>query len=569
MGAQISFLDGPPVSTNLSDMPGYLIESCPEAAARPEGVSILEGASDSTINGGIFNAAGRDIVATTTTMMTVNNIVINMVDTTPLTDTTILDWISAINYRDVQMDNFEKATPRTCLWFIESKIFRQWLLGQLLILWGTGMPGSGKTVLASIVIDYLQKYAKRHGPKVAVAFAYCRYTEPVPVQKILAALVRQLLERYPFLYPLVKPVYDEHSREMTKPSKDQLLELLRDISQVFETLFCALDGLDEAAPDTQFKLLDALSTVKASYFITSRPLEPLHSVLPNAQFFNIVARPEDIKLMVSQKLRESPRVASMLDAGGHARQQEVVSKITFKSNGMFLHATMQIETVISKMYAETIKRIDLQTEASSRLARKALVWLLHARRLLSINDLRYALAINTDFPVPQADDLLDELALVDDRTLLSICCGLVTLDRLGGVRLVHMTAYESLPGVLAIDHTESHAMLAIVCMRQFPAALPSCPRHSPLGRYASLEWLQHIHHAKGLFTDPTKPYIFDLIHLIRHSAHPPAKLHPPKIWSEDRGTPIVHAPLPTLWHQRESANRIIPLVAAVTRGSSP
>ncbi|KAH6871672.1 hypothetical protein BKA70DRAFT_1578200 [Coprinopsis sp. MPI-PUGE-AT-0042] len=540
MGAQISFLDGPPASSHLADMPGYLDD--PEKTPVMEGVSILEGASDSTINGGTFNAAGRDIIANTTatnttTTVTVNNIVVNLVDKTPLTDIAILHWLSAINYRSIQMDNFEKATPNTCLWFIESKLFRQWLLGHLLILWGTGMPGSGKTVLASIVIDYLQKYAKSHGSKVAVAFAYCRYTEPVPVQQILAALVRQLLERYPFHYPLVNAV---------------------DMSQVFETFFCALDGLDEAAPDTQFKLLDALSTVKASYFITSRPLEPLHSVLPNAHFFAVVARDQDIWLMVAQKLRESPRVVSMLDADGKARQQEVVSKITSKSNGMqvldclFLHATTQIETVacavnirdalnslerlpvkISEMYAETVKRIDLQSEASSRLARKALIRLLHAGRAMTFWELRYALAINTEFPLPDPDNLFDELALVDSRTLLSICCGLVTLDGVDGARLVHMTAYESLPGVLAIDRAESHAMLAIACMRQLRATHPSCPRLSPLGPYAISQWPKHVNSATGLFTDPTKPYIIDLINLIRHPTHLPVKHRPRTIWSGD------------------------------------
>ncbi|KAH6908121.1 hypothetical protein BKA70DRAFT_1076143, partial [Coprinopsis sp. MPI-PUGE-AT-0042] len=123
------------------------------------------------------------------------------------------DWFCTINYRSVQTDNFDKGTVMTCLWFIESEVFKQWLSGQLIILWGTGMPGSGKTVLTSIVIDYLQEYAKRHGPKVTVAFAYCRYTEPIPVQQILAALVCQLLECYPFLFPLVKAMYEEHSRE--------------------------------------------------------------------------------------------------------------------------------------------------------------------------------------------------------------------------------------------------------------------------------------------------------------------------------------------------------------------
>ncbi|KAH6908138.1 ankyrin repeat-containing domain protein [Coprinopsis sp. MPI-PUGE-AT-0042] len=584
MGAQISFLDGPPASTHLADMPGYLDD--PEANPGLDGVSILEGPSDSTINGGTFNAAGRDIILETATT-TVNNITINFVDTTPLTDIAILYWLSAINYRAIQMDNFEKATPNTCLWFFKSEFFRKWLLGQLLILWGTGMPGAGKTVLAAIVIDYLQEYAKSHGPKVAVAFAYCRYTESVPVQQILAALVRQLLERYPFLYPLVKPLYDQHSREMTKPSKDQLLQLLRDMSQVFETFFCGLDGLDEAAPDTQFKLIDALSTVKARFFITSRPLEPLHSALPNAHFFNIVARDHDIRLMVAQKLRESPRVVSMLNAGGKARQEEVVSKITSNANGMFLHATMQTETVlsavsirsaldgldkfplkVSDMYIETLKRIDAQPQGSSILARRALLWLLHVQQPVRLDDLRYALVVNTDFPISvTSKGLLDELALADADTLLSICCGLIIVENTGMVRLVHKTAYESLPLILGVNQVECHAMLAIACMRRLLSVPYPWPHDLPLVVYAQSNWCGHIALSEAVFTSPSGRHLYELIDFFHlFSNLPDTTLHTARI-ARYNGERIINTTVsPPRCHDVTLAD---PSSSSATEGTTP
>jgi ankyrin repeat domain-containing protein 50 len=191
------------------------------------------------------------------------------------------------------------------------------------------------TICRSIVIECLEKYAKVHGPRVALVFAYCRYTEPVPVQQILAALIRQLLERYPFIYPLVKPVYDEHRREMTKPSKAQLLHLLGEICKVFDILFCALDGLDEAAPDVQFDLLKALSSVKANFFITSRPLEPLHSVLPEAHFFKVVARDEDIELLVRERLHQDPGFILLANTPEYLELQiQIVAKVKRAAGGM-------------------------------------------------------------------------------------------------------------------------------------------------------------------------------------------------------------------------------------------
>lgn len=191
-------------------------------------------------------------------------------------------------------------------------------------------------MLRSIVINHIQGHAKLRGPKIALAFAYCRYTSPMPVQQILSALIRQLLERYPFLLPLVQPLYEEHRREKTKPSKNQLLDLLRDISKIFDTLYCVLDGLDEATEDDQFMLLDALSSVKANFFITSRPLESLRSLLPNARFFTIVAHDEDIQKLIDQKITQSPRLTGMLDtrAEGLSHRETIVTKIIQKAGGM-------------------------------------------------------------------------------------------------------------------------------------------------------------------------------------------------------------------------------------------
>jgi hypothetical protein len=109
-----------------------------EPSTKPEEqVSLLEGATDLTITGGSFNAAGRDVNITTTT--TVNNIIINFLDGKPLSDADILEWLSAINYRAIQMDNFEKVAPGTGQWFLQSEIFLRWLMSQEGILWGTGM----------------------------------------------------------------------------------------------------------------------------------------------------------------------------------------------------------------------------------------------------------------------------------------------------------------------------------------------------------------------------------------------------------------------------------------------
>jgi ankyrin repeat domain-containing protein 50 len=279
-------------------------------------------------------------------------------------------------------------------------------------------------------------------------------------------LVRQLLERYPFLYPLVQPIYEKHRREMTKPSKVELLVLLSNICQVFETLFCAIDGLDEAAPDTQFDLLQALSSVGAQFFITSRPLQPLQSTLPSARFFTIVAHEEDIELLIRNKIDQNPAFSALLQTWGSLKtRNQIVSEVKKATGGMlvlslvvspamaltrlyrFLHATLQVEALlhatnlrhaldtldqplptINDAYGKTMERIAGQPGAKPQLARRLLACLAYAQRGLTTDDARFALAIQLSHPLPPNTEIVDSMLLEDETTLVSICCGLVVVD---------------------------------------------------------------------------------------------------------------------------------------------
>ena len=152
------------------------------------------------------------------------------------------------------------------------------------------------------------------------------------VRDILAALVRQLLERHPALLSIVEPLYKKHSLEKTAPTQRELLDVIRTICTRFRITYFFIDGLDEALHDDQFDLLDALKTVKANFFITSRPLIRLKNVLPNAQFFDIAAQNEDIEILVADRIARNSSLSEVL--GTEDARQQVIQKICKSSCGM-------------------------------------------------------------------------------------------------------------------------------------------------------------------------------------------------------------------------------------------
>ncbi|KAH6908077.1 ankyrin repeat-containing domain protein [Coprinopsis sp. MPI-PUGE-AT-0042] len=488
------------------------------------GTAIIQGAQNLTITGGVFNLNNQQAASTP--------------DPERLRKS--LDFLSLVNFRSIQQENFGKWTPGTVKWLLESSMFQFWLDTQHAILWGTGMPGAGKTILASVVIEDLQARA-RECSDICVAFVYCRYTEPMKVRNILAALVRQLLERFPHLLSSVEPLYLQHELEGTKPSQKELIDVIRGICSHFRTAYLFIDGLDEALYDEQFDLLDTLKSVHANFFITSRPLSRLKDVLPNAKFFNIAATEEEVELLVSQHIDCNPDLQQVLATD--AQRERVIKKICESSQGMFLHASLMVEAIrhctssrhvmeqlgklpakLDILYEEVFKRIEMQPEEHAALAKRVLLWVAYGFRSLTVDELRYAVASDpkVDWAAPNN--------LVPESLLVSVCCGLVAVEcySLDGmpwpesdagsdrvVRLVHYTALGPVKRMLNGWEASPHCILAELCVERLmhcgiphrqpkyePAPTWSWPIQPPLQNYAYESW--HLHASESI-QSPAEP----------------------------------------------------------------
>jgi hypothetical protein len=108
---------------------------------------------------------------------------------------TTLDWLTPINYGPQQSDFIGRRQAGTGQWLLDSAEFQAWLYTKKQTLFCPGIPGSGKTILTSIVVDYL--YTKfRKDQDVGIAYLYCdfrRQHEQNP-EELLASLLKQLIQ---------------------------------------------------------------------------------------------------------------------------------------------------------------------------------------------------------------------------------------------------------------------------------------------------------------------------------------------------------------------------------------
>ncbi|KAH6879707.1 hypothetical protein BKA70DRAFT_1576152 [Coprinopsis sp. MPI-PUGE-AT-0042] len=475
------------------------------------GSSLISGVHSAQIHGGAFNMVGRD---------NIHNRIYNYgSQTVPVDVLDILNSLSLPNFRDIHLDTLAKATEGTCIWLTAGQIFIFWIeKGK--ILWGIGIPGAGKTVLASIVIRYLEGLENTSGGVICVAFVYLRYSEPLAIRDILESLVKHIVERHDDLIPIIGAHYARHKKERTKPSQEDLREVLQRFVECGKTLFFVLDAFDEMRAEDRPILLKLLASLHARLFITSRPLEPLQRQYPHAQVFTVAASQSDLDLHIKHFLHHSPEVMVLLE--GTNLVEQIAETVHRRSGGMFLHAKLQLEALrncvsaldveetlqgfpsdIDAIYAKTWERILAQPPKQSNLAKFLLLWITHADGEMTIDTLRRAVA------TCPATHAFETKRMVPEALLLSVCCGLVSVDEKTRLaRLIHYTTRDAiLPRILDLFPVP-HAILAHVCIVNITksglqrlgievdkwhlgAKLMALLRYNTLLEYAYRSWAHH------------------------------------------------------------------------------
>ncbi|KAH6887863.1 hypothetical protein BKA70DRAFT_1164372, partial [Coprinopsis sp. MPI-PUGE-AT-0042] len=439
--------------------------------------ALIQGTSQAQFNSGNFTVVGRD----SHTHVHHHGSTVNL--------ESILQAIP--NFRKIHQDMLAKATPGTGMWLLKGEKFSLWLEanGDLKILWGSGIPGAGKTVLAALVIDILEAMAREAGRNFCVAYVYIRYSDrtETTVRSVLEGFVKQIVERHPDVLPIVQNVYAQHVCDGTQPTESQLLGLLRQLRDHVATTF-VLDALDEAPTGIQLDLVKALASLNCKIFITSRPLRAVEEQFPGAHRFSINAHEGDIDLLIKKKLESSADLQALFVKADSSLREEIVDTIKQKCGGMFLHASLQLDAIchclsihdvqetldqfpseIEGVYAQTWSRILNQHQRHVSLAKAVLLWVIHAERSMTIEELRCVVATSPE------SHKFEPARMVPEATLLGLCRGLIVFEeetRL--VRLVHYTARKPVEEFLLESFPNPNSLIAAVCM----AHLTDCGFHN-------------------------------------------------------------------------------------------
>ena len=330
------------------------------------------------------------------------------------------------------------------------------------MLWLTGVPGAGKTVLSSFVINMCLKSSGK--PSVPVLYFFFKMTDSDKnsVLAVTRSLVYQLYSLFPAsLCADIVSLRDESGKEYAL-SDQRLWDLFVKHATDLGNLTIILDALDEC-DDVDLllrRMKPFLKQCNARVLVVSRKEEIITLALEDYPRVNIEPGDvdADIRHYVRTEIDKIPRFQ------GKSVRHRMITALASGHGGMFLWAYLMLKelkelgtvrqvddalkalpTGLEEMHETIITRLNsILHKAHRELATKILTWIVCAVRPLRLAELQEILR----FEIGQGRTA-DQFQVDDDDLLYSekdieMACEALVVSRNGTLQLIHLSTKEIL-----------------------------------------------------------------------------------------------------------------------------
>jgi len=250
---------------------------------------------------------------------------------------TILDWITPIDYAPQQSDFISQRQAGTGQWLLDSTEFKAWLKLGKQKLFCLGIPGAGKTILTSIVVDELITQFE-NDDNIGIAYLYCNYRrqhEQKP-EDLFASILKQFVQEQNAIPDSVKTLYNRHKDRRTRPLPDEILGVIRSVAAAYSRVFIIVDALDECQISDGYRqrflsgLFSIQAKCEANLFVTSRPISSIEKEFEGNPILEIRASKEDVRRYLEGHMFRLPGFV----ARSPELQEEIKTKIVNAIDGM-------------------------------------------------------------------------------------------------------------------------------------------------------------------------------------------------------------------------------------------
>lgn len=251
----------------------------------------------------------------------------------------IIDWLSKTNYHTQQDDFIKRRQEGTGTWLLNSDKFQEWFKMSRQTLFCPGIPGAGKTMMSSIVVQYLEDELSNKS-NIGVSFLYCNYGQhqEQKAEDLLLSILKQLTERQSGIPADIKSLYERHRTRKTRPSLDGIVKVLHSAIQSYSRVYMVIDALDEyqdsIADRKRFlsELFKLQANTEINLFATSRFIPDITEEFRRSVWLEIRASTEDVRRYLYGHMSQlTPCVITSQDL-----QEEITAAIINAVDGMYV-----------------------------------------------------------------------------------------------------------------------------------------------------------------------------------------------------------------------------------------
>jgi hypothetical protein len=174
----------------------------------------------------------------------------------------------------------EQRQPETGLWLLEGEQFTRWKKSAASRLWLYGIPGCGKTILSSTIIEHLLQHC-HDDTSMVTAYFYFDFNDAQKQdpERMLRSLLCQLLQRSVVIPKEVDALFSSCENGQRQLSPQTTMEAIQQTVQEFTHVYIVLDALDECMQRSD--LMGMLETM------AGWPLDNLHLLITSRKERNI------------------------------------------------------------------------------------------------------------------------------------------------------------------------------------------------------------------------------------------------------------------------------------------
>ncbi|KAH7091508.1 hypothetical protein FB567DRAFT_490488 [Paraphoma chrysanthemicola] len=409
----------------------------------------------------------------------------------------------------IYLAEYKAQLPRpvqgTCSWILSHPAYLTWLTAEeTRLLWVTGEPGCGKTMLSTYLTDHL-KLGKATSVKPQVFFFFCddKIKSQRDANAVLRGILYQILQQHRKLIKHVKSRFEMDGPSLAN-SFPALWELFLKIAadSTSGAIGVIVDAIDECEVRTRKSFLNAMIQLVneaqevhrqprkcIKFLITSRPSlgnSYNHTGVMENRLSIDQSRDnirEDLKLVIRSKVGEIAKRFDCDDATRNHLEQVLYSKSdqNFLWLNMVLHSLERSPRASKKDFERIINTFPPNLEATYNRflraissedqddARNILQLLVGSSRHLTLVEMNIAFTIDKDHMT--VSEVLDDLQLSIRSTLQNIVGSFVrikevnqNLDEEAKVSLIHQTAKEYLTdrAIHSTDHVAQSLAIPLV-----------------------------------------------------------------------------------------------------------